>query len=96
MEKGTEKIMKKLDFCLGATRECLKTLKILDSRAAALVRFAQDYYSDAVHYRRQGDMETALEAAAYAHGFIDAAVLLGMAEIQGYHLQCKKSAERKG
>ena len=84
--------MDKLEFCLETTEKCLKDLRVIDERACELIKFAQDYYNDAVHYKEKGDMDTALEAVAYAHGFIDAAVLLGLVEISGYHLKC---AERK-
>jgi hypothetical protein len=80
---------KKLEFCLRKTKECLDSLSVTDARAEPLLRFARDYYGDALHYR-ESDPETALEAVAYAHGFIDAAVLLGFAEIKGYHLQKEK------
>ena len=84
--------MDKLNFCLEKTGKCLDTLTVKDKRADALVKFAQDYYNDALHYKEKNDLETALEAVAYAHGFIDAAVLLGLVEIPDYHL---KPMERK-
>lgn len=83
----------KLDFCLETTEKCLKDLRVLEERAHVLIKFAQDYYNDAVHYKEKNDFDTALEAAAYAHGFIDSAVLLGLVEIPDYHL--KKQSERK-
>ena len=80
--------MNKLDYCMKATGDCLERLAIKDKRAEPLVRFATDYYNDAKHYYEK-DPETALEAVAYAHGFIDAAVMLGLIGIPGYHLNEK-------
>ncbi|MBI1973828.1 DUF357 domain-containing protein [Candidatus Micrarchaeota archaeon] len=87
MSEGTRR---KLEFCMAATKECLDSIRLVDKRGNALLRFAKDYFSDAQHYAKKGNEATALEAAAYAHGFIDSLVLLGFAEIPGYHL--KKSA----
>ena len=52
-----------------------------------LLKFAKDYYNDEKQYAEKGDYVTALEAIAYAHGFIDAGVLAGYFEIGGYHLK---------
>lgn len=78
--------MDKLEFCLKETEKCLKKLKVKDKKADILIKFAKDYYNDAVYYKEK-DPATSLEAAAYAHGFIDAAVLLGLIEIKDYHLK---------
>ena len=71
----------KLEYCMKTTNDCLRKLKVLDPRAEPLLKFARDYYNDAVYYASK-DPETAIEAAAYAHGFIDACVLLGFIEIK--------------
>lgn len=83
--------MAKLDYCMKITDECLRKAKIVDPKGEELLKFAKDYYKDAVYFSLK-DKETALEAVAYAHGFIDAAVLLGLVEIKDYHLskQSKK------
>ncbi|MBI4214890.1 DUF357 domain-containing protein [archaeon] len=81
----------KLEYCLNATGECIKKIQLLSKKGEVLLKFAKDYYSDALHYAAKGDAETALEAAAYAHGFIDSLVLLGLAEIKGYHLKRVKA-----
>ncbi len=85
---------KKLDYCLQKTRECLERAQMRDDSAAQLMQFARDYYKDALYYQRT-DPETALEAVAYAHGFIDAAVLLGLIEIEGYHLEKMEKIEKR-
>ncbi|MCD6414718.1 MAG: DUF357 domain-containing protein [Candidatus Diapherotrites archaeon] len=75
--------------CLAYTEEALGKLKVVsDSLASeALLKFARDYYNDAKHYAEKGNYTTALEAVAYAHGFIDAGVLSGYFKIKGYHLK---------
>lgn len=50
------------------------------------LQFAKDYIADAKHYAKTEDFATALEAIAYAHGFIDAGVLAGYFKIDDYHL----------
>ncbi len=79
----------KLEFCLNETKKALERIRVLDEKAEELLKFARDYYNDAVHYK-EADPATSLEAVAYAHGFIDACVLLGLAEIPGYHLTKKE------
>jgi len=83
--------MDKLEFCLSETKEALENLKIIDSKAKILIKFCKDYNLDAIHYKEKGDRESALGCAEYAHGFIDAGVLLGLIEIPEYHL--KKEVE---
>jgi hypothetical protein len=78
----------KLEYCLAMTGECLKKVKVKKG-GEILVKFAKDYYNDAVYYK-EIDRETALEAVAYAHGFIDAGILLGLLDIRDYHLKVKK------
>jgi uncharacterized protein len=39
---------------------------------------ARAYLSDAEHFRDGGDLERALAAASYAHGWLDAGVRLGI------------------
>ncbi len=73
---------------MKVTGDCLRKLKIKDPKAEILIKFARDYYHDANYYAMK-DPETAIEAAAYAHGFIDAAILLDLIEIDKYHLQEK-------
>jgi hypothetical protein len=77
----------KLDYCLKITGDCLKRMKVKKG-GEELARFAKDYYNDALYYKEK-DPETALEAVAYAHGFIDAGVLCGLIGIEGYHLKVK-------
>jgi hypothetical protein len=78
----------KLECCLEITGGCLKTLKVKKG-GEILAKFAKDYYNDALYYKER-DPETALEAVAYAHGFIDAGILAGLLDIRDYHLKVKK------
>ena len=39
---------------------------------------ARAYLADAEHFARAGDLERALAAASYAHGWLDAGVRLGL------------------
>jgi hypothetical protein len=39
---------------------------------------ARAYLSDAKHFRDAGDLDRALAAASYAHGWLDAGVRLGL------------------
>ena len=78
----------KLSCCLEITGGCLKGLKVKKG-GEILAKFAKDYYNDALYYRER-DPETALEAVAYAHGFIDAGILCGLLDIKDYHLKVKK------
>ena len=77
----------KYEYCLGITKDCIEKLEILDEKGKILLEWINNYYKDAEHYYTQGDEATALEAIAYAHGFIDAGVLLGHFKIENYHLK---------
>ena len=59
-----------------------------DQVSDTYLQFLNDYVADAKHYAEKGDYATALEAIAYAHGFIDAGVLAGYFKIDDYHLGC--------
>ncbi|MEM0372502.1 MAG: DUF357 domain-containing protein [archaeon] len=80
----------KFDYCRKITEECIRKAEALDENGKTLLKWAKDYYNDAAYYSAKGDSETALEAVAYAHGFIDAGVLLGHLRIDNYHLEKKK------
>ncbi len=80
--------MNKLNYCIKITSDCLKKAKPKTAEGKLLMKWANDYYNDAMHYSTK-DPETALEAVSYAHGFIDSGVLLGHIEIEGYHLSKK-------
>ncbi len=79
----------KYELCLRITSEALEKLELIKDTelARTLLKFAKDYYEDAKHYASKGQYATALEAIAYAHGFVDAGVLSGLFHIPGYHLK---------
>ncbi len=79
---------KKYELCLRITSEARKALEVVQQNQVSetYLQFADDYITDANHYAEKGDYATALEAIAYAHGFIDAGVLAGYFKIEGYHL----------
>ena len=78
----------KYEMCLKITGEAIGKLKVVkkDQISETFLQFARDYIADAKHYAEKEDYATALEAIAYAHGFIDAGVLAGYFEIANYHL----------
>ena len=80
---------KKYEFCLKITTDAMAQLTVAknDSVSREFLQFINDYTADAKHYAAKGDYATALEAIAYAHGFIDAGVLAGYFRIPGYHLE---------
>ena len=82
-------MVEKLERCMKITGNCLGKAVAKNKNGEELLRFARDYYKDAEYYSSK-DPETALEAVSYAHGFIDAGVLLGLIEIPDYHLKAKE------
>ncbi len=79
----------KYETCLRITKDAMERLVVIKESIAArrYLEFARDYFNDALYYARKGDYATALEAIAYAHGFIDAGVIAGFFKIDGYHLE---------
>jgi hypothetical protein len=82
-------LREKYDLCREYTSRALQNLEIKkhDRLSKEFLAFAMDYYTDAQHYAKKGDYVTALEAVAYAHGFIDAGVMAGLFEVKDYHLK---------
>jgi hypothetical protein len=76
-----ERLLKYLEI----TRIALEKVKIvppsrsfLQGGAEDMLKMAQTYYADALHFQGQGDAPRALAAVSYAHGWIDAGVRLGL------------------
>ncbi len=70
---------------LEITRSALEKVKVvpparsfLTTGAEDMLAMAKSYYSDALHFREQGDLPRALASVSYAHGWIDAGVRLGL------------------
>ncbi len=77
----------KYEYCLKITEDATKNIGVIDQeKGAKLLKFLDDYTKDAKHYAEKGEYDTALEAIAYAHGFIDSGVLVGVFRIPEYHL----------
>lgn len=78
----------KYEYCLKITESALSKVEVIKRKEAdLLLKWVRDYKKDAEYYSEKMDFATALEAIAYAHGFIDSAVLLGVVKIKDYHLQ---------
>ncbi len=78
--------VEKYEYCRRITKQTLDKAKALDKLGEELLEWARNYYNDAEHYYTKEDYATALEAVAYAHGFIDAGVISGHVEVKDYHL----------
>jgi hypothetical protein len=73
------------DKYLRLTREALArvrstppTRSFLAGASDDFLSMARAYLSDAEHFAASGDLERALAAASYAHGWLDAGVRLGI------------------
>ncbi len=74
-----------LEKYLRLTGEAIGRVRVAPPRRSYLVGAAEDflsmarnYLADAESFRRGGDLDRALAAASYAHGWIDAGVRLGL------------------
>ena len=74
-----------LERYLTITREALRVVKVatpgrsyLNGASEDFLSMARAYLSDAEHFRAKGDLDRALAAVSYAHGWIDAGVRLGL------------------
>jgi hypothetical protein len=70
---------------LTLTREALARVRptppsrsFLAGASDDILAMARAYLADAEHFARSGDLERALAAASYAHGWLDAGVRLGL------------------
>ena len=74
MSISDEEINKKLDKYFSMTERAITLVKINNKseRAEDFLAMAKNYLSDAKHFRRKGDLLTALAAASYAHAWLDA------------------------
>jgi len=79
---GTRSLLEKY---LALTSEALGRVRTVPPRRSFLIGAADDflgmaraYLADAEHFREIGDLDRALAAASYAHGWIDAGVRLGL------------------
>ena len=70
---------------LTLTAEALERVRPTPPARSFLIGASEDflgmaraYLSDARHFRDSGDLDRALAAASYAHGWLDAGVRLGL------------------
>jgi uncharacterized protein len=74
-----------LDRYLRLTHEALERVRAATPERSFLrgasddfLQMARAYLADAEHFSAAGDIERALAAASYAHGWLDAGVRLGI------------------
>ena len=65
------------------TEKALKLVAIASDKKNAedFLSMAQNYLSDARHFRKKGDLLTALAAVSYAHAWLDAGARLGLFKV---------------
>ncbi len=70
-------INKKLDKYFAMTEKALSMITEKNSEQAKdFISMADNYLSDAKHFRKKGDLLTALAAVSYAHAWLDAGARL--------------------
>ncbi|MDR3206045.1 MAG: DUF357 domain-containing protein [Candidatus Methanoplasma sp.] len=80
----------KIDRYLDITKRALDKIVISAPERSYNRRLADDflnmaasYYSDAVHFREEGDFVTAFAAVNYAHGWLDCGARIGLFDVGG-------------
>lgn len=82
----------KLDKYFSITKEALDMVKAkgLDEdrkeQADDFLDMAERYYSDAGHFREQGEWVLAFAALNYAHGWLDAGARIGLFKVKDSRL----------
>ena len=78
----------KIDRYLDITKRALEKLRVVTPERSFSKRMADDflnmatsYYSDAKHFRENGDLVTAFAAVNYAHGWIDCGARIGLWDV---------------
>lgn len=78
----------KLDKYFSVTQEALDKVKIvapektvLFSTAKDFLNMAQNYFSDAKHFKEKDDYVLAFGALNYAHGWLDAGARIGLFDV---------------
>jgi len=66
------------DEALRRVRPAPPSRSFLAGASEDFLGMARAYLSDARHFEASGDLERALAAASYAHGWLDAGVRLGL------------------
>ena len=85
-----DKITKnRLEKEFDITKRALKAIKLSgknDSEAKKLLDFAQRYFKDAEHFKKQGDWASAFGALNYAHAWLDAGARSGIFKVKDKEL----------
>ena len=79
-----EKVNRKLDKYFSMTAKAISLVKITNNSskdAKDFLSMAKNYLSDAKHFRKKGDLLTALAAASYAHAWLDAGARSGLFKV---------------
>ncbi|MCD6370314.1 MAG: DUF357 domain-containing protein [Thermoplasmata archaeon] len=81
-----------LDHYFEITRKALEKIKIASPKSSHLYLIAKDflkmaraYFSDAEHFRKNGDYPRSLGALCYAHAWLDAGARLGLFDVGDDH-----------
>ncbi|MBW2991405.1 DUF357 domain-containing protein [Candidatus Woesearchaeota archaeon] len=83
---------KRLDKYFDITQRALDKVKESDKdkehakEAADFIDMAERYFSDAKHFREQGNYVLALAAVNYAHAWIDAGARIGLFKVKDSEL----------
>ena len=84
---------KKLDKYFDVTSRAIAKIKFADKLEIDIKRAAEDfldmaqrYFSDAKHFRDNGDYVNAFAAVNYAHGWLDAGARLGLFDVDDNEL----------
>jgi hypothetical protein len=77
-----------LDKYLDITKRALEKVKIAAPErsfnrklAESFLEMAQTYYSDALHFREQGDFVNSFACVNYAHGWLDCGARIGLFDV---------------
>jgi uncharacterized protein len=73
-----EKYLALTDEALKRVRPAPPARSFLSGASEDFLSMARAYLSDARHFEQKGDLERALAAVSYAHGWLDAGVRLGL------------------
>ncbi|MFZ0831063.1 MAG: DUF357 domain-containing protein [Thermoplasmata archaeon] len=63
---------------LDRVKPSVPSRSFLQGAAQDFLTMARSYLADAQHFQERGDLERALAAVSYAHGWLDAGVRLGL------------------
>lgn len=89
MEKKEKALKEKVRHYKSLTQKALKKAKICVPKNSALYLIAKDfhsmaenYFKDAKHFEKQGQLATALASYSYAHAWLDAGARLGVFDVK--------------